>query len=96
MQIKLIILSLCFLISLPVFAAKPEWAGKGKPAAEQKESHRAAMKSQDDSEQHEELDDKKEKKEKKEKISESNGLEKQYEKKFQQPREEPDNWSQQG
>lgn len=42
------------MILMPIaWAEKPEWAGKGKPSAEQKAAHKAAMKakeSQDDRE----------------------------------------------
>ncbi len=35
--------SMVMLMSV-AWAEKPEWAGKGKPSAEQKEAHKAAMK----------------------------------------------------
>ena len=34
---------LSIFISLPASADKPEWAGTGKPTAEQKQAHKAAM-----------------------------------------------------
>ncbi len=44
MRLKVIVsVSLVMLMSV-AWAEKPEWAGKGKPTAEQKEAHKAAMK----------------------------------------------------
>ena len=36
-------LLLTLFVCSPVIAEKPEWAGQGKPTAEQKEGHKAAM-----------------------------------------------------
>lgn len=51
----------------PAFAEKPEWAGKGKPTAEQKAAHKAAMNAKDetDDDEGERLKEKKAKKENK-------------------------------
>lgn len=35
-------------LSVPAMADKPEWAGKGKPTAEQKEAHKATMQAKGD------------------------------------------------
>lgn len=35
---------LALFVATPVMAEKPEWAGKGKPTAEQKEAHKSFMK----------------------------------------------------
>ena len=43
MKIKMLVLILMGAFVLPVMADKPEWAGKGKPTAEQKSAHEAAM-----------------------------------------------------
>ncbi len=43
MKIKLVIVMISFLFSIPAFAAKPTWAGKGKPTMEQKQEHKSAM-----------------------------------------------------
>ncbi len=40
MKTFLISLFLSVFISAPTFAAKPEWAGKGKPTAKQKEMYK--------------------------------------------------------
>ena len=43
MKIKLIAPLFAVVLTSPVLADKPEWAGKGKPTAEQKAAHRSAM-----------------------------------------------------
>ena len=60
MKITLLISVLSLLIAFPAFADKPEWAGKGKPTAEQKEAHKAAMqaKGDDADELEDEMDEK--------------------------------------
>jgi hypothetical protein len=52
----------------PVMADKPEWAGKGKPSAEQKAAHKVAMEAKEDKKDKEDKEDKiKDKKDKKDK-----------------------------
>lgn len=48
MKAKLIGLVVMSLLVMPALAEKPAWAGKGKPTAEQKEMHRAAMEAKGD------------------------------------------------
>jgi len=43
MKISIVSMLLMLLLSTPVMAEKPSWAGKGKPSAEQKEAHQSAM-----------------------------------------------------
>jgi len=43
MRLNLIALILISTFVMPAFAEKPEWAGKGKPSADQKSAHKAAM-----------------------------------------------------
>ncbi|WP_101758152.1 hypothetical protein [Oceanicoccus sp. KOV_DT_Chl] len=74
----------------PAIADKPEWAGKGKPTAEQKDAHRSAM------EIKEELEGGDLKEEKKEKSSELSGVEKQTIKKSEQEQKELDKGSDKG
>jgi len=92
MKTNFIALVVMSLAVTPAFAEKPEWAGKGKPTAEQKEIHRAAMEAKgDDMDKHglEEKKERKEKKEKKEKSSDVNkGVEKQREMKSEQIQKE--------
>ena len=78
----------------PAIAEKPEWAGKGKPTAEQKEAHKAAMEAKEDLDEDENLE--KEKKEKKEKSSKSKDIEKQKAKKTEQEQKELDKGSDKG
>lgn len=78
-QIKSIIVTLSILAAGSAFAEKPEWAGNGNPAAEQKEAHKEAMnaKAEEDLLLEEEIEKSKEKqrkklkKEKKEKTSQN-------------------------
>ena len=78
-------------------AEKPEWAGKGKPSAEQKEAHKAAMEAKEDIDENEDqVKETKEKKEKKEMSSESKGLDEQSAKKAEQVQNELDKGSEAG
>mgnify|MGYP000054803511 CR=1 FL=1 len=43
MKTKIVMILLGALLAAPASAEKPEWAGQGKPTAEQKETHKAAM-----------------------------------------------------
>ena len=43
MKTRILSLLLTLFICAPVYAEKPEWAGQGKPTAEQQEAHKAAM-----------------------------------------------------
>lgn len=43
MNIKVIVIAISLLFVVPAFADKPGWTGKGKPTAEQKESHKSTM-----------------------------------------------------
>lgn len=61
MKTKFIALVVMSLAITPVFAEKPEWAGKGKPTEEQKEMHRAAMEAKGDYMGEHGLEEKKEK-----------------------------------
>lgn len=89
MKVKLITLVVMSLAATPAFAEKPEWSGKGKPTAEQKEMHRAAMEAKGDGVDEHGLEEKKEKKEKKEKSSDANkGMEKQREMKSEKIQKE--------
>ena len=59
-----------FLFTTPALAEKPEWAGKGKPTAEQKDIHRATMETKgnlEDSDKSKKKSDKSSKSEKSEK-----------------------------
>lgn len=95
-----------FLFTTPALAEKPEWAGKGKPTAEQKEVHRAAMKAkgglEDSDKRKKKLDNSSKsemsEKSKSEKDSEEKvkGLEKQKRKKTDQQMKELDKGSDQG
>ena len=101
MKAKLIGLVVMSLLVMPALAEKPEWAGKGKPTAEQKEMHRAAMEAKgDDMDMDEsrlkEKKEKKEKKQKKEKSSDTKGLEKQREMKTEQEQKELGKGSEKG
>jgi len=75
----------------PAIAEKPEWAGKGKPTAEQKEAHKAAMEAKEDLDEDDNLE-----KEKKEKSSKSKDIEKQKAKKTEQEQKELDKGSDKG
>ncbi len=59
MKLSFVITMLLSLVAMGAYADKPEWAGKGKPTAEQKSAHKAAMnaKEDDDDDQHEDDDD---------------------------------------
>ena len=104
MKTKLIGLVVMSLLVMPALAEKPEWAGKGKPTAEQKEMHRAAMEAKGDDmdmdesrlKEKKEKKEKKVKKEKKEKSSDSKGLEKQREMKSEQVQKELGKGSEKG
>ena len=100
-----------FLFTTPALAEKPEWAGKGKPTAEQKDIHRATMetkgnledsdkskKKSDKSSKSEKSEKSKSEKSKSEKDSEEKvkGLEKQKLKKTDQQMKELDKGSDQG
>jgi len=88
---------MALFLAAPVLADKPEWAGEGKPSAEQKEAHKKAVKAkagyEDDYLNKEENKKDKQKKEKKEKkpkgdYDELTGLDKQKAKKAEQERKE--------
>jgi len=81
---KLIALFVMSLVVTPVIAEKPGWAGKGKPTAEQKEAHRAAMEAKGEDMGGEEFG----LKEKKEKSTMPSGLEKQRAKKSEKMQNE--------
>ena len=95
-----------FLFTTPALAEKPEWAGKGKPTAEQKDIHRATMETKgnlEDSDKSKKKSDKSSKSEKSEKSKSEKdseekvkGLEKQKLKKTDQQRKELDKGSDQG
>ena len=91
------------MVSTGAFADKPEWAGKGKPTAEQKETHKKAMQAKEEAEAREEEHKEKVKEQKQEKNKaekkhkedddekdekEVKGLEKQKEKKSTQEQKE--------
>ncbi|MGB5324941.1 MAG: hypothetical protein WBN40_05895 [Pseudomonadales bacterium] len=86
-----IVFTSIFVLS-PVFAEKPEWAGKGKPTMEKKEAHQAAMEAKEESDNLEE-ERKKISKQKQEKLK---GLEKQKEKKSEQVQKEMEKGSEKG
>ena len=101
--------ALGLLSAMPVFAEKPDWAGKGKAAEEQLQTQRDTMENKarkERDEARETMDrtakDKKVKKEKKEKYGmedddmEEKGLEKQREMKQEQERNELGKGSEQG
>lgn len=86
------ILCVALLASNPAFAEKPEWAGKGKPTAEQKDAHRSAMQAKEDLDG--DIEDVGEKvKSEKEKLK---GLEKQQAKKAEMEMKELDKGSETG
>jgi hypothetical protein len=95
-----------FLFTTPALAEKPEWAGKGKPTAEQKDIHRATMETKgnlEDSDKSKKKSDKSSKSEKSEKSKSEKdseekvkGLEKQKLKKTDQQMKELDKGSDQG
>lgn len=70
------VIFLSIFISLPASADKPEWAGTGKPTAEQKQAHKAAMRQK--------IGDTKENIEDKTKKEKPKGLAKQQQKKAHQ------------
>lgn len=58
MKLSLVVTILFSFIAMGAYADKPEWAGKGKPTAEQKAAHKAAMNAkEDDDEDYDEDDD---------------------------------------
>lgn len=62
MRKNLLALILMSVFVTPAIADKPEWAGKGKPTAEQKEAHKTAMEAKEDLDDDENLEKKKAKK----------------------------------
>jgi hypothetical protein len=70
MKLSFVITMLLSLVAMGANADKPEWAGKGKPTAEQKAAHKAAMnaKEDDDDEDDEDGNGKGKDKAKKEKM----------------------------
>ena len=103
MKKKLVVGLVALFLAASALAEKPEWAGEGKPTAEQKEAHKAAMKATADYDDEDDYLDKeknnkdKQKKEKKEKKLKDNqsedygelkGLDKQALKKSEQERKE--------
>ena len=99
MKKKLLVLIFAGIFVSSAIAAKPEWAGKGKPTDEQKAAHQAAMEAKKDlddeaKEKKKDLEgEAKEKKEKKEKVK---GLEKKKAKKSEQVQKEIDKGSEKG
>jgi hypothetical protein len=91
MKKNLITLMLMSLFVAPVMAGKPEWAGKGKPTAAQKSTHRSVMEAK---EGFDSTDDRI--KDKKNKSSKPKGLEKQASKKLKQSQKELDKGSERG
>ncbi|GAA5314842.1 MAG: hypothetical protein AseanaTS_00460 [Candidatus Pelagadaptatus aseana] len=98
---KILAIFVLVAMALPVSADKPEWAGKGKPTAEQKAAHKAAMNAKDeydddvlevDDEEREKPKDK-EMKKSKEKLK---GMEKQVDMKSEQPRKEVEKGAESG
>ena len=67
---KITLLLGMFVLAVPAFADKPEWAGEGKPSKEQVEHHKDEMTSKHSDKKLEGKNkkDKKEKKEKKDKA----------------------------
>ena len=88
------------LLTSPAMAEKPEWAGKGKPTAEQKEAHKAAMNAKEGLDKDVDVDVKHEKDERDEKSEKKpkdiKGLEKQQAKKADQVQKELDQGSEKG
>ena len=97
MSKAILVFTLTILVSGIAVAEKPEWAGKGKPTAEQKAAHKAAMNAKGDVDDMEKdsMDGDKEKKAKKAEKT-VKGLEKQAEKKSGQAQEELDKGSETG
>jgi len=105
MNIKLLVSLLAVVLAQPVLAEKPEWAGKGKPTAEQKEIHKSAMEAKEEQEdkineeikavkdKHKDKLDEQENKGRPDKVS---GIEKQQDKKLNQPQKELDKGSEKG
>jgi hypothetical protein len=105
MRLLIKLLATVFLLSSHLsLAEKPEWAGKGKPSAEQKAAHQAAMEAKLDDDDDDDDDDDKKDKDKKEKVKknkankdkEATGLAKQTAKKSEQERKELGKGSEQG
>ncbi|MDX2319474.1 MAG: hypothetical protein QNK26_02625 [Moritella sp.] len=112
MKIKLLVSFLAVVLTPPVFADKPEWAGKGKPTAEQKAAHKSAMVAKDEQENkiNEEVEGVKDKnknkdkdkdkqkkaREDKERTDKVSDIEKHKEKKLSQPQKELDKGSEKG
>ena len=72
MKLKLSVILVVGFLANNVLAEKPEWAGQGKPDADQKAVHRAAMEAKQESEAEEPAEKKlKEKKEKSEKLKDA-------------------------
>ena len=103
MRIVFSVFVLSFLISAGAMAEKPEWTGKGKPTAEQKEAHKAAMKAKEEAGEKRDIAEKEEKlkkdkdskerekheaKNKQKDDKEVKGLDKQREKKSTQEQKE--------
>lgn len=107
MNIKLLVSLLAVVLAPQVLAEKPEWAGKGKPTAEQKEMHKSAMEAKEEQEDkiNDEIKAVKDKDKDKDKLEEQDnkgrsdkvsGVEKQQEKKLNQPQKELDKGSEKG
>ena len=100
MKISIVSMLLMLLLSTPVLAEKPSWAGKGKPSAEQKEAHQSAMDEKEKMEgEHDDAEDESEKTKKskdKSKNNDNKGLEKQKAGKSEQERKELDKGSDKG
>ena len=48
MKTRILVILLGAFIAAPASAEKPEWAGQGRPTAEQKEAHKEAMQAKQD------------------------------------------------
>lgn len=98
MKRRLLSIALLTLLTSPAFAEKPEWAGKGKPTAEQKAAHKAAMNAKigDDDSNGEKEDRYKKEKAKKQKEMKQDALAKLKGKKSEQERKEIDKGSDEG
>jgi len=96
MKIHLLTAVIVIVTAVPVVAEKPEWAGKDKPGAEQKEAHKAGMEARESVEQRYGESEQKAKKEKQEKANQIKAMEKQQAKKSEQVMKETGKGSEQG
>lgn len=103
MKTQILLLTAGMLMATGALAEKPQWAGKGKPDAEQRQVHKEAMTQKNeakaalDQKQKDKIQkQKKEKKVKPEQGEDPKGLEKQQVKKAEQEQKEMDKGSEQG